>query len=77
MNQNANIVFQTKETAFFISTLLLGQPRSAADEGQAMENEICQQTIQRIQKALATKIKREPIHDTLSVVSISITILIN
>ncbi|XP_017121821.1 dynein heavy chain 6, axonemal [Drosophila elegans] len=66
MNQNANIVFQTKETAFFISTLLLGQPRSAADEGQAAENEICQQTITRIQKALATKIKREPIHDTLS-----------
>ncbi|XP_032581827.1 dynein heavy chain 6, axonemal [Drosophila sechellia] len=67
MNQNANIVFQTKETSFFINTLLLGQPRSAADEGQAMENEIAQQTIARIQKSLANKIKREPIHDTLSV----------
>lgn len=70
MNQNANIVFQTKETAFFISTLLLGQPRSAADEGQAAENEICQQIIARIQKDLVNKIKREPLHDTLSVVGL-------
>lgn len=69
MNQNANIVFQTKETDFFISTLLLGQPRSAADEGQAAENEIAQQVISRIQKSLVTKIQREPLHDTLSVVS--------
>ncbi|KAH8363782.1 hypothetical protein KR200_006735, partial [Drosophila serrata] len=68
MNQNANIVFQTKETAFFINTLLLGQPRSAADEGQAAENEICQQIIARIQKSLVQKIKREPLHGTLSVV---------
>ncbi|XP_043065698.2 dynein axonemal heavy chain 6 [Drosophila bipectinata] len=67
MNQNANIVFQTKETDFFISTLLLGQPRSSADEGQAAENEIAQQIIARIQKALVTKIQREPLHDTLSV----------
>ncbi|EDW82538.1 uncharacterized protein Dwil_GK25078 [Drosophila willistoni] len=67
MNQNANIVFQTKETDFFVSTLLLGQPRSSADEGQAAENDICMQMIGRIQKSLATKIKREPLHDTLSV----------
>ncbi|XP_001354829.2 dynein heavy chain 6, axonemal [Drosophila pseudoobscura] len=66
MNQNANIVFQTKETDFFISTLLLGQPRSSADEGQAAENDICLQVIARIQEALISKIKREPIHDTLS-----------
>ncbi|XP_032594376.1 dynein axonemal heavy chain 6 [Drosophila grimshawi] len=67
MNQNANIVFQTKETQFFINTLLLGQPRSSADEGQAVENDLCQQIIVRIQKALSNKIQREPIHDTLSV----------
>ncbi|XP_060664252.1 LOW QUALITY PROTEIN: dynein axonemal heavy chain 6 [Drosophila nasuta] len=67
MNQNANIVFQTKETEFFISTLLLGQPRSSADEGQAMENELCQQIIERIQSVLTYKIQREPIHDTLTV----------
>ncbi|KAH8299235.1 hypothetical protein KR044_006570, partial [Drosophila immigrans] len=67
MNQNANIVFQTKETEFFISTLLLGQPRSSADEGQAMENELCQQVISRIQSVLTNKIQREPIHDTLTV----------
>ncbi|KAH8387117.1 hypothetical protein KR093_004852, partial [Drosophila rubida] len=67
MNQNANIVFQTKETEFFISTLLLGQPRSSADEGQAMENDLCQQIIVRIQSVLTNKIQREPIHDTLTV----------
>ncbi|XP_030566728.1 dynein heavy chain 6, axonemal [Drosophila novamexicana] len=67
MNQNANIVFQTKETEFFINTLLLGQPRSAADEGQAMENDLCQQIIAHIQSSLTNKIQREPIHDTLTV----------
>ncbi|KAL7743998.1 hypothetical protein ACLKA6_001232 [Drosophila palustris] len=67
MNQNANIVFQSKETEFFISTLLLGQPRSSADEGQAMENDLCQQIIARIQSSLTNKIQREPIHDTLTV----------
>lgn len=69
MNQNANIVFQTKETEFFINTLMLGQPRSAADEGQAMENDLCQSIIARIQQVLTNKIQREPIHDTLTVVS--------
>ncbi|XP_030378328.1 dynein heavy chain 6, axonemal [Scaptodrosophila lebanonensis] len=67
MNQNANIVFQTKETEFFITTLLLGQPRSSADEGQAMENEICLQVITRIQGVLTRKIQREPLHDTLTI----------
>ncbi|ALC49870.1 Dhc16F [Drosophila busckii] len=67
MNQNANIVFQSKETEFFINTLLLGQPRSSADEGQAQENEIILQSIARIQGLLTTKIQREPIHDTLTV----------
>lgn len=66
MNQNANIVFQTKETSFFINTLLLGQPRSSADEGQAAENDLAQQIIVRIQTALVNKILREPLHDTLS-----------
>ncbi|BFG02702.1 dynein heavy chain 6 axonemal [Drosophila madeirensis] len=66
MNQNANIVFQTKETEFFISTLLLGQPRSSADEGQAAENDICLQIIARIQESLTQRIKREPLHDSLS-----------
>lgn len=66
MNQNANIVFQTKETGFFLSTLMLGQPRSSADEGQAAENDLCQQIIERIQSALVKKILREPLHDTLS-----------
>ncbi|XP_018800561.1 PREDICTED: dynein heavy chain 6, axonemal [Bactrocera latifrons] len=67
MNQNANIVFQTKETNFFISTLLLGQPRAAADEGQAEENETALDVIRYIQGVLLTKIKRDELHESLTV----------
>uniref|UniRef100_A0A1B0FG22 AAA+ ATPase domain-containing protein n=1 Tax=Glossina morsitans morsitans TaxID=37546 RepID=A0A1B0FG22_GLOMM len=68
MNENANLVFQTKETNFFINTLLVGQPRSAAEEGQAQENELCLEIIKKIQETLARKIDRETLHPSLTVV---------
>ncbi|XP_055843876.1 dynein axonemal heavy chain 6 [Episyrphus balteatus] len=67
MNKNANIVFQTKETDFFISTLLLGQPKAAGDEGQSADNETCLEVIQKIKDVLVTQISRENMHPTLSV----------
>uniref|UniRef100_A0A1A9V6M7 AAA+ ATPase domain-containing protein n=1 Tax=Glossina austeni TaxID=7395 RepID=A0A1A9V6M7_GLOAU len=68
MNENANLVFQTKETNFFINTLLVGQPRAAAEEGQAQENELCLEIIKKIQETLAKKIDRETLHPSLTVV---------
>ncbi|XP_037937177.1 dynein heavy chain 6, axonemal [Teleopsis dalmanni] len=65
MNQNANIVLQTKETNFFISTLLLGQPRAAADEGQAAENDMCLEVIAKIKEVLITKINKDNINPEL------------
>ena len=65
MNENANLVFQTKETNFFISTLLVGQPRSSADEGQAQENDLCLEVISKIQEILAESITREDLHPSL------------
>ncbi|XP_073833430.1 dynein heavy chain at 16F isoform X2 [Musca autumnalis] len=65
MNENANLVFQTKETNFFINTLLEGQPRSAAEEGQAQENDLCLEIIRKIQEVLAPKINKESLHPSL------------
>lgn len=72
MNENANLVFQTKETQFFINTLLEGQPRSAADEGQAHDNDLCLEIIERIQDVLVQKISKEQMHPSLIEVSTSI-----
>lgn len=69
MNQNANIVFQSKETEFFITTILMGQPRAAADEGQAQENDMCLEVIAVIQGCIAKKIIRDGIHESLMKVS--------
>ncbi|XP_075157385.1 dynein heavy chain at 16F [Haematobia irritans] len=68
MNENANLVFQTKETNFFISTLLEGQPRSSADEGQAQENDLCLEIIGKIQDVLMKKISKEALHPSLMTV---------
>lgn len=65
MHENANLVFQTKETNFFINTLLVGQPRSAADEGQAQENDLCLEIITKIQEVLAEKIRKDNLHPDL------------
>lgn len=71
MNQNANIVFQTKETDFFISTLMLGQPKVASDDSQSSDNETCLEIIQNIKEVLVTHISRENMHPTLSIVSLN------
>lgn len=68
MNQNANLVFQTKETNFFINTLLEGQPRLSADEGQAQENDLCLDIIARIQDVLVKKINKESLYPALLMV---------
>lgn len=65
MHENANLVFQAKETNFFINTLLVGQPRSSADEGEAQENDLCLDIISKIQEVLAEKISKETLHPEL------------
>lgn len=69
MNNNANLVFQTKETNFFVNTLMVGQPRSSADEGQAQENDLCLEIIKKIQDVLKTKISKENINQSMMTVS--------
>lgn len=65
MNKNANIVFQTKETDFFIETLLMGQPRSTVDEGQSEENEVCLEIISKIRGVLALSITKDDMFEDL------------
>uniref|UniRef100_A0A1I8P355 AAA+ ATPase domain-containing protein n=1 Tax=Stomoxys calcitrans TaxID=35570 RepID=A0A1I8P355_STOCA len=66
LNQNANLVFQTKETNFFINTLLEGQPRTSAEEGQAQDNDLCLEVIGKIQDVLIKKISKETMHPYLN-----------
>lgn len=65
MNENANLVFQTKEADFFIGTLLMGQPKPAAEEGQAQENEMCLEIVSKIQEVLAQNTGKGPLHHDL------------
>lgn len=56
MHENANLVFQTKETQFFIDTILLGQPRQSGGDSTNTSDEIVLHIIERVSSSLAKKI---------------------
>lgn len=59
MHENANIVFQTNETEFFIMTILEGQPRASTGAGQSKDDETCLVVIKDVSKALARSIIKD------------------
>ena len=64
MHENANIIFHTNETQFFVQTLLEGQPRMSAGGGLS-NDEICLEKIHSIRESIARKINSENLHQSL------------
>lgn len=59
MHENANLVFQTKETQFFLDTIMAGQPRQSGAGGGAggtNSDDIVMEIIHKVVQSLATKI---------------------
>lgn len=69
MHANANIVFETNETNFFISTLEETSPSSASSTNTSgMSNDdICMNMIQKISKALVKQISTDDILPSMNV----------
>lgn len=60
MHENANLVYQTKETQFVVDTILEGQPRSSGGGGGASDNDdIVMGMIEQIGATLTTKISSD------------------
>lgn len=67
MHQNANIIYQTKETKFFLETLLEGQPKSSSGASGGVSNdEIALEMIAKIRKLIVKTISTENIDASLT-----------
>lgn len=67
MHQNANIIYQSKETQFFIQTMLEGQPKASSEIiSETNHDEIALDMILRIKKLLAKSISTENIDSNLT-----------
>lgn len=66
MHHNANIIYQTKETRFFLTTLLEGQPRaSSGGLGGLSNDDIALEMIVQVKKLLVKSISIDNIHQNL------------
>lgn len=59
MHENANLVYQTKETQFFIDTILAGQPRSTSGGGSSQNDDLVLGMIDKISTSLVPKISAD------------------
>lgn len=66
MNENANIVFQTNETHFFIQTMLEGQSRSSGGGTGTSIDEIAFGIIENIRQVIVKKISTDNIFPSLT-----------
>lgn len=66
MHENANIVFQTNETHFFIQTMLQGQQSSAGAGSGPNIDEICFGIIENIREMIVKKIDADGMHESLT-----------
>lgn len=56
MHENANLVFQTKETQFFVDTIMAGQPRAGGGDGGSQSDDVVMAMIGKIGAALTPQI---------------------
>lgn len=65
MHHNANIIFQTKETNFFLNTLLEGQTKDSGSSSGSTKDEIALDMITKIKKAIVKAISIDDIDEGL------------
>lgn len=65
MHGNANIIYQTKETRFFITTLLEGQPKASSESGGVSNDDIALEMIAKIKKLIVKSISLDNIQREL------------
>ena len=65
MHQNANIIFQTKETRFFLSTLLEGQSKDAGSSSGSSNDEIANEIITKIKTLIVKNLNTDNIDEYL------------
>lgn len=66
MHHNANIIYQTKETKFFLETLLEGQPKGSSSSGGVSNDEIALEMILKIKKLIVKIISIDSIDSSLT-----------